>query len=81
MGRPRKYESDAARKAAQRKRDKARWVEVDRDAHEAHRARLDALQRAVSDAAQRGDAVAQECKSASVETMLDKLVAHFSQRL
>ncbi len=80
MGRPRKYLSDAERQAAKRARDKAEWVEVPRVAHEAHSARLDALQRAVSDAAKSGDAIAQACRAGSVDTMLDKLTAWFEAR-
>ncbi len=80
MGRPRKYESDAARKAAQRARDKAQWVEVPRDAHKAHSERLDALQRAIHDAAQSGDDAALACRAASVDAMLEKLAAWFEAR-
>ncbi len=77
MGRPRKYSSDAERQAAKRARDKAEWVEVPRVAHEAHSARLEALQRAVSDAAKQGDVAAQAARAGSVDTMLDKLTAWF----
>jgi N-acetylglucosamine kinase-like BadF-type ATPase len=77
MGRLRKYESDAARKAAQRERDKAEWVQVPRAVHEAHAARLEALQRAVNDAARRGDAVAVRCRAASVDTVLENLTKYF----
>ncbi len=80
MGRPRKYGSDAERQAAKRARDKAQWVEVPRVAHEAHSARLEALQRAVSDAAKRGDVAAQACRAASVDTMLGNLTAWFEAR-
>ena len=77
MGRPRKYLSDAERQAAHRARSKAEWVEVPREAHEAHSARLEALQRAVDDAARRGDGAAQACRAGSVDTMLEKLTAYF----
>ncbi len=80
MGRPRQYSSGAERQAAKRARDKAEWVEVPRVAHEAHSARLEALQRAVSDAAARSDAAAQACRAGSVDTMLDKLTAWFEAR-
>ena len=79
MGRLRKYESDAARKAAQRERDKAEWVQVPRAVHQAHAARLEALQRAVSEAAGRGDAVAIECRAGSVETVLENLTKYFGR--
>jgi hypothetical protein len=79
MGRIRKYESAAARKAAQRERDKAAWVQVQRAGWEALHLRLDALQRAVVVAARRGDATAQECQAASVETLLDQLIEHFEK--
>ena len=79
MGRLRKYESDAARKAAQRERDKAEWVQVPRVVHEAHTARLEALQRAVNDAARRGDAVAARCRAASVDTVLENLTKYFGR--
>jgi hypothetical protein len=80
MGRPRKHATDAERQAAHRERSKAEWVEVPRVAHEAHSARLEALQRAVSDAAKQGDAAAMACRAGSVDTMLDKLTAWFEAR-
>jgi hypothetical protein len=80
MGRPRQYESDAARQAAHRVRDKAQWVEVPRDAHKAHNDRLDALQRAIHAAAHSGDDAATACRAASVDTMLEKLTAWFEAR-
>jgi hypothetical protein len=80
MGRPRKYLSDAERQAAKRERDKAEWVQVPRAAQDAHSARLEALQRAVSDAAKQGDPAAQACRAASVDTMLDNLTAWFEAR-
>lgn len=80
MGRPRKYGSDAERKAAQRARDKAEWVEVPRVAHEAHAARLDALQQAISAAAKQGDEAARACRVGSVDTMIERLTAWFEGR-
>ena len=80
MGRPRKYATDAERQAAHKARVKAEWVEVPRQAHEAHSARLDALQRAVSAAAKQGDPAAQACRAGSVDTMLDKLTLWFEAR-
>ena len=83
MARPRKYDASAPatgaqRQAAKRARDKVQWVELPRDAHHAHAARLDALQAAITQAAKRGDTTAQACNSANVETLLEKLAAHFA---
>ncbi len=83
MARPRKYDATATgaeRQAAKRARDKAQWVEVSRDAHNAHAARLDALQAAINGAAARGDATARACNSASVDTVLENLAAHFESK-
>jgi hypothetical protein len=82
MARPRKYSettpaTGAQRQAAKRERDKAQWVEVARDAHDAHTARLDALQAAIHNAAARGDETAAACNSANIETVLELLAAHF----
>lgn len=82
MARPRKYDAttpatNAERQAAKRARDKAQWVEVARDAHHAHAARLDALQTAIHNAAGRGDQTAIACNSANAETMLELLAAVF----
>lgn len=80
MGRPRKHATDAERQAAHRERAKSEWVEVPRAAHDAHNARLEGLQRAVSDAAQQGDAAAQACRAGSVDTVIEKLTAWFEAR-
>ncbi len=82
MGRLRKYENDAARKAAQRARDKAEWLQVPRDLHDAHTARLGALQRAIGDAAKRNDGTAKSdaakaVRAGSVETLLENLTKYF----
>ncbi len=82
MARPRKYSetapaTNAERQAAKRARDREQWIEVSRDAHTAHAARLDALQAAIHDAAARGDKTARACNSANIETMLENLAAHF----
>ena len=82
MARPRKYDAtapatNAQRQAAKRARDRQQWVELSRDGYEAHAARLDALQAAIHDAAACGDETAAACRSANVETMLEKLAAHF----
>ncbi len=84
MARPRIYESDAARKAAQRERDRTQWLQVRRDDFNALNARLEALQRAVNDAARRTDgtpksAAAKECRAASVETVLENLTKYFER--
>jgi hypothetical protein len=86
MARPRIYSdsapaTNAERQRAQRARDKARWVEVSRETHEAHTARLEALQTAIHEAARRGDTTAKSCNAASIETMLEKLAAHFESVL
>ena len=78
MGRPRQYESDAARQRACRARLAEQWVTVDRRALERLHQRLDQLQQALWRAADRGDATAQACRAAHVETMLDKLIRHFA---
>jgi phage-related minor tail protein len=83
MARPRTYEqsapaTNAQRQAAKRARDKAQWVELPRDAHNAHAARLDALQAAITQAAKRGDTTAKACNAASIETLLENLTAHFA---
>ncbi len=80
MPRPRKFEDDAARQAAHRARRKSQVVEIDRAALDALTARLDALHAAVADAAARGDALAQECRAGSVDTLLDNLIAAFERR-
>jgi hypothetical protein len=81
MPRKRIYESDAARKAAQRERDKVAFVQVPRSVHDAQSARLESLHCAVKDAAKRNGTpqseAAKECQAASVETMIEKLTAWF----
>jgi hypothetical protein len=82
MARPRAYDQSAPataaqRQAAKRERDKVQWVEVARDGYHAHNARLEALQTAIHEAAQRGDETATACNSANIETLLEKLAAHF----
>jgi N-acetylglucosamine kinase-like BadF-type ATPase len=82
MARPRAYDQSAPataaqRQAAKRARDREQWVEISREAHNAHNARLEALQTAIHEAAQRGDETATACNSANIETLLEKLAAHF----
>jgi flavin-binding protein dodecin len=83
MGRPRLYSDDAPataaqRQRAQRARDKVKWVEVSREGHDAHTARLESLQAAIHSAVQKGDSTAAACNSANVETMLERLTLHFA---
>lgn len=83
MARPRTYDQNAPataaqRQAAKRARDREQWVEVSREAHEGHNTRLEALQTAIHEAAQRGDTTAKACNAASIETMLEKLTAQFA---
>ena len=77
MGRPRQYESDAARQRACRARQAAQWVTVDRRALERLHQRLDQLQQALWRAAERGDPTARACQAISVETVLERLIRHF----
>jgi hypothetical protein len=83
MAQARKYHKDAPatnaeRQAAKRARDKTQWVEISREAHDAHNTRLEALQTAIHEAARRGDSTAATCNSANLETLLEKLQAHFA---
>jgi hypothetical protein len=83
MARPRAYDqsapaTNAERQAAKRARDREQWVEISREAHDAHNTRLEALQTAIHEAAQRGNTTAKACNAASIETMLEKLTAHFA---
>ncbi len=80
MGRIKKYEDTAARAKAHRERRRAKWVEVRRDSHNALTGRLEALQRAVNDAAKAGDPLAKECSAGSIETMFEWLIAAFQSR-
>ncbi len=80
MARPKKHESAAARQAAHRQRAKEQWIEVDRASYDALVARLESLQQAVSHAAVAGDALAQQCRAGSIDTVLDNLIVTFEQR-
>jgi hypothetical protein len=80
MARPRKFADDATRQAAHRARRKSEVVEVDRAAFEAQQRRLERLQSAVHAAAKAGDAIAQEGRAGSVETLIEKLAAAFERR-
>lgn len=77
MARPQQYQSAAAKQAAYRLRQTATTVAVDRAALDRLHQRLDALQRAVAEAARRGDPLARRCRAASIDTVLDKLIAAF----
>ena len=80
MARPRQYGSAAAKQAAYRQRLAATTAVVDRNALEQLHMRLETLQDVIWVAAQHGDSFARQCKAASVETMLDKLIVAFQQR-
>ena len=77
MARPRQYQSAAAKQAAYRLRQTATTVVVDRAALDKLHQRLDTLQTALAEAARRGDPLARHCRAASIDTMLDKLIAAF----
>ena len=77
MARPQHYQSAAAKQAAYRLRQAATTVAVDRAALARLHERLDILQTALADAAGRGDPLARRCRAASIDTMLDKLIAAF----
>lgn len=78
MGRRRQYESAAERQRACRQRQEAATVRVDRRAIDRLHGRLEELQEVLGAAARSGDATARQCGAASVETMLEKLIRHFS---
>lgn len=78
MGRPRQYASDAERQRAFRRRLEEEWVRVDRGALEQLHTRLDRLQEAIRAAAAAGDPTAQACGAASVDTLLERLIQHFT---
>ncbi len=77
MARPPQYQSAAAKQAAYRARQAATTVLVDRDALDRLHQRLETLQSEMAEAARRGDPLACQCRAASVDTMLDKLIAAF----
>ena len=77
MARPQQYRSAAAKQAAYRLRQTATTVVIDRAALDRLHKRLDALQSALEEAARRDDPLARRCRAASIDTMLDKLIAAF----
>jgi len=77
MARPQQYQSAAAKQAAYRLRRAATTVAVDRGALDRLHKRLDTLQTALAEAARHGDPLACRCRAASIDTMLDKLIAAF----
>ena len=77
MARPSQYQSAAAKQAAYRARLASTTTVVDRAALDRLHERLDSLQGVVTEAAQRGDSLARRCRAASIDTMLDKLIAAF----
>jgi len=80
MGRPRQYGSDAERQRAFRQRQEAQIARVDRGALDRLHARLDQLQAALRAAADAGDETARACQAAGIDTMLERLVRHFTGR-
>lgn len=80
MGRPRRYESAASRQRAYREREEERWAQVDRGALTRLNGRLDQLQEAVRRAAAAGDETARVCQAGSVDTLLERLIEHFTER-
>jgi hypothetical protein len=79
MGRPRQYGCDAERQRAFRQRQRATIAQVDRRALERLHGQLDRLQAALWAAAAAGEETARVCQAAGIETMLDRLVAHFTE--
>jgi hypothetical protein len=77
MARPQQHQSAAAKQAAYRARQTATTVLVDRDAWDRLHQRLETLQTEMAEAARRGDPLARRCRAASIDTMLDKLIAAF----
>jgi hypothetical protein len=77
MSRPKRYASAAEKQAAYRQRQEAALVSVDRVALERLHERLELLRTAIGTAAQQGNGFARRCRAASMETMLDKLIAAF----
>lgn len=77
MGRPRKYQSDAERAAAYRRRLAKNTVRVDRRTWERLQASLGRLQAAVEEAARAGDYTARLAQAERAETMLNVLAEHF----
>lgn len=80
MRRPKHYATHADRQAAYRRRLRDTTALVDRQALERLHQRLDLLQQALSAARAHSDPVARAACSASIETMLDKLIALFHTR-
>ncbi len=77
MGRPRRYATNAERQRAFRQRRDQTTCRVDRVALDRLHARLDRLQQALRGAADCGDPTARRCYAASIDTLLDRLAAHF----
>jgi hypothetical protein len=77
MGRPRKYQSDAERAAAYRRRLAQRTVRVDRHEWEQLTQRLARLHLAVEEAARSGDLVAEGAYCDRIGGTLEMLAEHF----
>lgn len=80
MSRPKQHASAATKQAAYRARLKATTAVVDRVALDHLHAQLEKLQGVILQAAQRGDALAQQCQASSMDTLLEKLIAAFEAR-
>ena len=80
MGRPKCYATAADRQAAYRRRLRETTALVDRQALERLQQQLDKLQQALVAARTQVDPLARAAYSASIETMLDKLIAQFCTR-
>jgi hypothetical protein len=70
MPRIRQYQTQGEKQAAYRQRQGVK--------DDAVYARLLALERAIWDASERGDAVATACRATTLEGMLDRLIVHFT---
>jgi hypothetical protein len=79
MARSKVYASAAEKQAAYRARLDATTAMVDRAALDRLHQRLEQLQAAIGSAARSGDPFARRCRTVSVETMLDKLIAAFQE--
>jgi hypothetical protein len=80
MGRPRQYESPAARQRAFRQRREAEWPRVNGEALGRLHEQMLRLQAAVGAAAEAGDETARACRAASVETVLERVIQQFEAR-
>lgn len=80
MGRPRQYETAAARQRAFRERLEAEWPRVNGGSLLRLHERLEQLQAAVRAAAAVGDELGRACRAASVDTVLERVIGQFEAR-